>query len=121
MAYEVNNIDEKGMVKIRYSGNIRLTERLQCLEKAMGLCRDRDTKKIMVDLREHELEMSVLEMYNLGKTIAKSAAQEVKIAYVCDKEDLDNQFVETVARNQGAMIRSFMSLDDAFIWLNITG
>ncbi|NQT00592.1 MAG: hypothetical protein HQ580_01070 [Planctomycetes bacterium] len=73
MPYKIDVMDEKGIVKLKFSGESDSEEHKRSREYAVNLCRERGFVKVLVNMTDQESFMSgeTLELYVFGKEFAK--------------------------------------------------
>ena len=106
MPYEVDVMDEQGVVKLKFSGESDSVEHNRARECAINLCREREFSKVLVDMTEQESFMAgtTVELYEFGEGFANELfSKDTRIAVVNEsgpKRDL--HFVVDVARKTGS-------------------
>jgi hypothetical protein len=75
--------------------------------------------EILVDTREAEIVLSVVDIVQLGKTLANhSSLRRSKIGLLTPIRDAKQaEFLETVSVNRGARVRVFTDFEEAITWL----
>lgn len=78
-----------------------------------------DCRRVLVDLRESELALSVTELYHASRIAAAAGVPEsIKRAVVVPENGpFTYDFFETVLQNLGKGVRVFTGLDEANRWL----
>ncbi len=73
--------------------------------------------KILVNVvKVVKTEIPLVELYFLGEHIANVLRDHIKLALIWDGEN-HNRFLQKVATNRLALIRTFESVENAKIWL----
>ena len=74
--------------------------------------------RILSDLREVDLRLSTIDLYNIPKLVAEAGVKHnVKRAIVFSKDAEDYKFLETVSDNRGQFVRVFTDFDEAQTWI----
>jgi len=118
MTYEIELIHAQGIIMVRYFDFIHFDESRQVLEEILSASREQGYRKILIYFKKYLFQMSVTDLYELGKAFAKSGL--ITVAYVCPENKIENRFLVTTARNCGAWIKYFELLEDACEWLKTT-
>lgn len=91
------------------------TELARGIAKAMRL----GIRKVLVDARALQGEISILERFALGEDVAALTRGRIAIAIVDLPERVwPDRFVETVAANRGALIKVTTDYTEALAWLD---
>lgn len=73
--------------------------------------------RVLVDvIQVAKSKIPIVELFFLGERIANVLRDHIKMALVCDGEK-HNRFLQKVATNRNALIRTFVSEVNARIWL----
>ena len=76
-------------------------------------------RKVLVDARALQGEISILERFALGEDVAALTRGRIAIAIVDLPERVwPDRFVETVAANRGALIKVTTDYTEALAWLD---
>lgn len=88
------------------------------LKRISAACKAADCRKVLILGSNTEVRLSTLDVYDLGKEIAKLG---LKIAVVehHDASNDDVEFLETVAINRGGSLSFFSNEQDARDWLKV--
>jgi hypothetical protein len=83
------------------------------------ICKEQNFTKVLVDDRSATSLPSFEDLFQFGSTFLDSGFPlYIKIAHVVNSDQLpDNEFLETVAVNRGANIKTFQNMDEAKAWL----
>jgi hypothetical protein len=101
-------------------GRVSLSEAIGVYKQACDVAAERGFNKILVDGLSVEGELSTLERYEVGRTMAEyclSRSMNPKIATVGTPPTV-NGFGTLVARNRGIVAETFSELQKARDWLN---
>ena len=80
------------------------------------LDKDKETKKILVDLTELTGDLSILERHTVGKYLAEKLPREIRIAVVSRRNYLV-KMVENTAVNRGVKMFTTSEKEEAANWL----
>jgi hypothetical protein len=117
--YTLNILEDSGIVEAVTSGNLTATDMHTTRQKIAELCKTENLTKVLVDDRTITSLPSFEDLFQFGATFLESGFPlYIKIAHVVNSEMMaDNEFLETVAVNRGANIKTFQNLDEAKAWL----
>jgi len=80
-------------------------------------CGKQNVHKVLVNaLNVTGTDLSIMERYIVGETVAQLFPPSIKLAVVWPEEDI-NRFAETVAVNRGVFVRVFPDIATAEHWL----
>lgn len=78
-----------------------------------------DSKKVLIDERELEHNLSTFDTFESAKFITENTPKFAKVALVCNHKNLpDAKFWETVSFNRGLTVKVFTDIQEAEVWLN---
>jgi hypothetical protein len=101
-----------GVLVAMAAGRVSLSDAISLFTKACDVAIERDFDRILVDCLSVEGELSTMERYELGRTVAEycnSMSITPKIATV-GKRPLINGFAALVAWNRGLVAETFPEL-----------
>ena len=112
-----------GFLLATVTGTISLEKAIDTFEKTCDAAMQRGFHKIVVDLLAVSGELSDLDLYELGKTVADYYLQHLRfpIVAVIGRPPLVNGFGAKVASNRGLTTEVFLDLQSAIDWLNRFG
>ena len=116
MNYELTIMPGTRIVLFRWSGPITLKDRKRNLERVLQFCRENGIGQVIVDTRQQVNKTTTMQMFAFAATLPK-AAPWFHIAIVRHPFDEEIKFGENVAANRGAIVRSFVTLEEAQRWL----
>jgi len=107
LVVETNGFDESLEEVIAYNDAVKAeAAKLEC-------------DKILADERGLEYRLSVIDTYELGDYLSRTAAMFAKIAIVTNEGNREAaQFWENVASNRGIVVRVFYAFEEAEEWLS---
>ncbi len=110
---------EDGVLVATAAGPVSLSEAISVFTKACDIAVERGADRILVDCLAVEGELSTMERYELGRSVAEycsSRSITPKVATV-GKPPLINGFGARVAWNRGLVAETFSELQKARDWL----
>jgi hypothetical protein len=113
---------EDGVLVATAAGRVSLSEAVSVFTKVCDVAAERGNR-ILVDVLSVEGELSTMERYELGRTVAeycKSRSLNPKVATVGTQPLIDG-FGALVARNRGLLAETFSELQKARDWLKRFG
>lgn len=119
MAIEVSFEKENDLLRVTTSGIDESIEEVK--EYAMKII-DAATSfactRILCDERYLRYKLSVTETFDYAKFVSETAPRIGKVAIVCQSAGInDAEFWENVTVNRGLMVKAFINIEDAEIWL----
>ena len=118
--YEISFESRDKYLYASAKGELSATEnRVQCWSEILERCRAEDYDQLLV-CQESPLNTSLVERFEAASQIVALGVHGIKIAYVdADPEGFEhNEFCALVARNRGANIEMFHTVEEAHDWLN---
>ena len=117
--YTLNILEDSGIVEAVTSGKVTATDMHHSRQKIAELCKKENITKVLVDDRFITSLPSFEDLFQFGSTFLQSGFPlYIKIAHVVNAEMMaDNEFLETVAVNRGANVKTFQNIDEAMAWL----
>lgn len=123
MPYNISYNSDLRILEVTIQGKYVLTEAKQLLIEAAKAVKEYNCFILLADVRNVELDLSVLELHGAPKLFSEAfsaldiSAHRLKRAVVLSKETPDFKFLETVVDNRGQMMRLFSDIDEAKKWL----
>jgi hypothetical protein len=106
------------IVNVTYTGTVSLHNRMQAVERVCRNYGHLQPLKILVDVRELVMDLSIEEQQEFGKHLANHPRLANARVAVLHKTDLNpNVVIDDSACNEGYMLAQFTSLTDAELWL----
>jgi hypothetical protein len=107
-----------GYLAVRFTGTGAAEEICQQFESIAEHCKRANKNKLLLDLTDARVEMSLADRYFLAEGARIFACYGLKVAGVARPEQLDpKRFGEMAARNRGVNILVFTNVKDAEQWL----
>ncbi len=123
MAYTAQYDSELQIIKVKYEGPLYLNEVKETLTVVLRLVREHDCFFMLTDLRETQVKLSTLSIYELPKIFSEIAASagmsiyKFKRATIIPEDAEYAHFFETVMVNRGQNLKLFKDADEAKQWL----
>ena len=124
MSHTVAYNSEAHLIETRVQGILTMEEAKEIISEIIQAGKSSNCYLCLSDYREAELDLSVIELYNVPRIIAReSAAQgllanKFKRAIVVKRDLKDFYFFETVTLNSGQNAKLFEDIDEAKKWLS---
>ena len=119
MSYVIHMDESLGIVNVTYSGTVSLHNRMQAVERVCRNYGHLQLLKILVDVRELVMDLSIEEQQAFGKYLASHPGLTNARVAVVHKPDFNpNVVIDDSAYNDGYMLAQFSSLTDAELWLS---
>lgn len=118
--YTLNVLPGRRIVEAVTSGEVTAADMNQARHRIAEICRNERITKVLVDDRNVTNMPSFEDLFQFGSTFLDSGFPlYIKIAHVINAASMsDNEFLETVAVNRGANLKTFQNMDNAMNWLN---
>ncbi|MBK9601814.1 MAG: hypothetical protein IPO36_08215 [Anaerolineales bacterium] len=123
MTHSVEYDAVENMVMAGITGKVNLAELREFAVNIIRTAKRENCFRILTDLSKAELNVSVMQTFNLPQDIVEFAAAEgleihaFKRAFVASENQDVLDFYETVARNRSHHIRLFHDIEEAKAWL----
>jgi hypothetical protein len=107
-------------LEVRIEGPVTGASVVDVFERVRGeIARHVDTKKVLVDLRQGSIALTISDMHGLAKMVTTSFVGAIdKLAFVMRAQDiLPEKFLEPSLTNRGLPTRVTEDLDEAIYWL----
>ena len=123
MSHTVEYDPEEKIVIATFMGDTNLRDLQECLANIIRVAKRENCAYILSDLREANLQVSVMQTYHLPDTVHEAISEEgislqrLKRAFVGAKDQDILQFYETVSVNHGEYTKLFHDLEEAKSWL----
>jgi hypothetical protein len=112
-------IEERaGYLYVEYDGPTDSNALISLMEEMARVCKTRECKKILADLRNTTGKLNLFQRYELG-VVGAVILRGLQIAIVY-KTDENNHFAESVAVNRGLPSLITDDLEKAKTWLGVT-
>jgi hypothetical protein len=119
MPVNVKVIHAKDFVKTTITGILNFAVSQQALLDIAAEIKQPGEYEILLDIREAQTVLSVVDIYELGEALAAHPSlRRSKIALLTSMSDTTQAaFLETVTANQGVRVRVFTDFEEAISWL----
>ena len=119
MSYVIELNKPQEIVNVIYSGKVSLDMRLQAVDQVCCNYSHLMPLRILVDVRELVMDLSIEEQQAFGKYLASHPGLTNARVAVLHKSDFNpNVVIDDSAYNDGYMLAQFSSLTDAELWLS---
>lgn len=119
MSYIIHLDESLNIVNVTYTGTVSLHNRMQAVERVCRNYSHLRPLKILVDVRELVMDLSIEEQQAFGKHLAHHPGLTHARVAVLHKPDFNpNVVIDDSAYNDGYMLAQFSSLTDAELWLS---
>lgn len=108
---------EENYLVMTISGDYSYADFIKYPKIIRNQCLKEKKYKILVNvIKVVKTEIPLVELYFLGEHIANVLRDHIKLALVWDGEN-HNRFLQKVATNRRALIRTFETVENAKVWL----
>ena len=110
---------EGDLLRVTYDGLHNREQIDRLIQIAAAECSKQKIKKLLVDLRESEGDLLVMEKFSLARKTKVARDLGLRVA-VLDRSErrMSDRFFENVAVNRGVRIRFFEKEDESRSWLD---
>ena len=109
--------DNPEIIAAREAG-LPIVRRAEMLAELAEFCACADCRKVLIRRQNTKVGLAPLDIYDLGKEIAKHHLQ-IAVVETHNASDDDVNFLETVAQNRGGPIHFFDDEESAKRWLQV--
>jgi hypothetical protein len=121
MKWEIDYIEDHGIVKVKTSGQIRWKDKIKLSEEMLAAGRQNNASAFLVDQKDAAFGLSVLEIDRLPDTFRSIGFSEKdKMAILFNPESSNKElfvFLQNVFTLSSLQIRVFTDPDEATVWL----
>lgn len=119
MTYSVSLDEALEVVRVSYSGIVTLNERMQAVENVCRPYSHLKPLKILVNVRELEMHLSIQDQKTFGRFLATHLElKNARVAVLHKNSHNPNLCVDASAYNLGYTRAEFINTKDAEEWLN---
>ncbi|MCP4704755.1 MAG: hypothetical protein GY865_09110 [candidate division Zixibacteria bacterium] len=119
MQFSVNYNQKDDYIVGNFIGDLNKNSVKEYAQAIIDSSKENNCTRLLNDLREANIGISIIEFYNFQKTIiTEDVDQSWKRAIVAKENIKELDFYETVSYNQGYHLRIFNDIDKAIEWLN---
>ncbi len=125
MAHSVEYDAVENIIIAKITGKAPLTELYEFGQIIIRMVKAKNCFRILTDLREGELNISITDMYLMPNTLKEISEAEnlsiysVRRAIVTSTTQEDLEFYETVMQNRNYDARLFHDVEEAKAWLRM--
>jgi hypothetical protein len=120
VSYEFKIDHEAGVLVVKHSGASEMDEVLASRADGIPILEERGIRNVLVDLREARVTLSVAEIFEFQAAESSEFPLGTRMAMVLSPESCSEEnarLAVNVATNRGFTERTFMTMDEAFMWL----
>jgi hypothetical protein len=121
MAWKIEYWQKEHILSAKTSGPINLDTLKQFASEIIAALSKNNASKVLTDYRDANLEVSILDIYELPKILKRlgySPGIQIAVVYSeASKKKESFLFYETVLRNAGFVHRVFTDLLESLAWL----
>jgi len=118
MSYVIHMDESLNIVNVTYTGTVSLHDRMQAVERVCRNYNHLQPLKILVDVRELVMDLSIEDQQTFGKHLANHPGLTNARVAVLHKPDFNpNVVIDKSAYKNGYMLAQFSSGTDAELWL----
>ena len=119
MPINLKVINTKDFIKTTVTGTLDFAASKQALLDILSLIKQPGEYDVLVNTREAESLLSIINLYELGEALASHPIlRRSRICLLVPTKDIDKAgFFETVAVNRGVQIKAFADFEQAITWL----
>jgi len=111
--------ESRNIVNVTYTGTVNLHNRMQAVERVCRNYSHLQPLKILVDVRELVMDLSIEEQQAFGKHLANHPGLTNARVAVLHKLDFNpNEVIDDSAYGDGYILAQFSSHTDAELWLS---
>lgn len=119
MTYIIKFIEPLEIVHVTYSGIVSLNERVKAVESVCNLYSHINPLKILVNVRDLDMQLSMDEQAAFGKYLASHALlSNARVAVLHNRQNNPNILIDVTAFNNGYKLAQFNNNKDAEGWLS---
>lgn len=117
--YQVALMATQGILSLRYYGTVDAKERLQSLDRVLGMCRERRIRKVLVDFKEQETPSAAMDSAIVSSTLAGAGLPEgIRVAFILPGDVHPGGSTSAVSKKSVLESRVFSSPDSGCLWLS---
>ena len=118
MAFKIDFDTSTQIISVIFSGATDLDSKLSAVEEVTKAYADNEEMKILVDVREQMMDMSLGEQEAFGEYLANHYdLRKAKVAVLHDPSFNPNSVIDVVSYKNGYQLVEFSSLAEATRWL----
>lgn len=123
MSYAIHHNEEEALIVVSFHGDLDLQNAREALQVAIALAVEKQCFLMLTDLREANMKLSVVDIFNLPGLVEEISARvrlnprHFRRAIVVNGLE-DMRFYETVFHNRGFPVMIFDDVEKAKAWLH---
>lgn len=120
MSWNISVSKPDGLVAVKTSGFLTSEKTIQMTRETFSAAASNGIRNILGDHSDLATEISILDIYNLPRTLLREVVElPIKVAVVHSQDPAEKDklaFFETTALNTGMQVKLFTNLEDARLW-----
>jgi len=118
MAFKIDFDTSTQIISVIFSGATDLDSKLRAVEEVTQTYADKEEIKILVDVREQIMDMSLGEQEAFGEYLANHYdLRKAKVAVLHEPSFNSNTVIDVISYKNGYQLVEFLSLAEATRWL----
>ncbi len=118
MPYHVELTGAQGILNLRYYGTVDAKERLQSLDRVLGMCREQRIRKLLVDYKDVKATSIAMETEILSSTLAGADFPEtLRVALIFPVDLKSEKAAGAFSKRTALEGKIFYSRDAGRLWL----
>ena len=118
MPYTIEKLSDLECVSVVYSGRVTQKQHYESRDETNTILSETGWKKLMVDAANINAEMSLADDYQFTKEHPFALPIAIRMAILHHPDESERfGFIEDVARNRGANLKTFTDRAEALDWL----
>ena len=118
MAFNIDFDTSTQIISVKYSGATDLDSKLRAVKEVTQTYADKEEIKILIDVREQIMDMSLSEQEAFGEYLANHHdLRKAKVAVLHEPSFNPNTVIDFISYKNGYQLAEFSSLADATQWL----
>jgi hypothetical protein len=118
MPYHVGVLVDQGILNIRYYGTVDAKERLQSLDRVLGMCKEEGIRRVLVDYKDVKSPSIAMETEILSSTLAGADLPEtLRVALIFPADLHREKDTGAFSRKPSLEGRIFSSRAAGCLWL----
>jgi hypothetical protein len=118
MAFKINFDTSTQIISVKYSGATDLDSKLRAVEEVTQTYSGKEEIKILIDVREQIMDMSLSEQEAFGEYLANHYdLRKAKVAVLHNPSFNPNTVIDVISYKNGYQLVEFSSLAEATRWL----
>ena len=118
MGFRTHLEHRDGCAIVRAEGEWEMADAMRTLRALIDTCRREGITRVLIDTRDVDGPVPLLDRSDVGKTMAKTVGPPIAFAVVCRSDRVTpERFLELVANNRGGTVKVVTDPGEGFLWL----